>query len=143
MNAVIILVGAGASFDAGMPLVAQLTEELRHRLPDVRDINGGSRPEFSLLFEAIAQHDDEVAKNYERFFEWIALMRQGQREPFCKLVSFKLEQHLVTAAEELAWGIKLPIWEILRSRHQSSTYQPRYFSRLGDFLPEQRAVSLF
>jgi hypothetical protein len=88
MSAVVLLVGAGASFDAGMPLVAQLTGELRHRLPDVHDINGRSRPEFPLLFETIAQHDEEVAKNYERFFEWLALMRQGQREPFCKLVSW-------------------------------------------------------
>jgi NAD-dependent SIR2 family protein deacetylase len=143
MSAVVLLVGAGASFDAGMPLVAQLTGELRHRLPDVHDINGRSRPEFPLLFETIAQHDEEVAKNYERFFEWLALMRQGQREPFCKLVSFKLEQRLVTAAEEIAWGIKKPIWEILRSRHQCATYQPGYFSRLGDFLPERGRLKVF
>ncbi len=72
--------------DAGMPSVVQLTTGLRERLPGLKDINGDTRPEFPMLFDAIAHHDGEVTKNYERFFEWLALLCQGQRDPFHKAV---------------------------------------------------------
>ena len=75
-----------------MPSVVQLTTGLRERLPGLKDINGSTRAEFPALFDAIADHDGEVTKNYERFFEWLALMRQGQSDPFYKLVRFDLEQ---------------------------------------------------
>jgi NAD-dependent SIR2 family protein deacetylase len=143
MSTVIFLIGAGASFDAGMPLVAQLTEELRDRLPDVHDVNGNTRSEFPALFEAIAHHDDEVTRNYERFFEWLALMGQVQREPFCRLACSRLEPRLVTAAAELAFTIKLPIWRILRSRHQRAAYQPSYLARLGDFVSNKGRLKVF
>jgi hypothetical protein len=126
-----------------MPLVAELTDELRRRLPDVRDINGHKRPEFLALFEAIALHDDEVSKNYERFFEWLALLHQGQIEPFRRVMGFKLEQRLVTAAIDLEFVIKVPIWEILRSRHQGAMYQPGYLSKLSDFLLERGRLKVF
>jgi len=143
MSSVIFLLGAGASMDAGMPSVAQLTAGLRERLPSLRGINGNMRAEFLALFETIACHDDEVPQNYERFFEWLALMRQGQTTPFHKLVRFELEQPLVTAAAEIAFVIKQPIWEILRSRHECSTYRPSYLAKLGDFLPEQGRLRVF
>ena len=143
MASVIFLLGAGASMDAGMPSVVRLTADLRERLPSLRDINGNTRAEFLALFEAIACHDDEVPQNYERLFEWLMLMRQGQKAPFHKLVRFELEQRLVTAARELAFVIKQPIWEILRSRHECPTYRPGYFARLGDFLPEQGRLKVF
>lgn len=143
MSPVIFLLGAGASMDAGMPSVVKLTAGLRERLPSLRDINGNTRAEFPALFDAIAQHDGEVSTNYERFFEWLALMRQGQRKPFYKLVRFDLEQHLVTAAGELAWSIKLPIWEFLRARHQAADYRPAYLAKLGDFLPARGRLPVF
>ncbi len=129
--------------DAGMPSVVQLTTGLRERLPGLKDINGSTRAEFPALFDAIADHDGEVTKNYERFFEWLALMRQGQSDPFYKLVRFDLEQHLVTAAGELAWSIKGPIWEILRARHQGANYQPAYLAKLGDFLSARGRLKVF
>lgn len=143
MSSAIFLLGAGASMDAGMLSVAQLTASLRERLPSLRDINGNTRAEFLALFEAIARHDDEVPQNYERFFEWLVLMRQGQKAPFHKLVRFELEQPLVTAAGEIAFVIKQPICEILRSRHECSTYRPGYLAKLGDFLPEQGRLRVF
>ena len=55
MGAAVFLIGAGASFDAGMPLVTQLTEELRDRLPNIPDMKGKQRTEFPDLFDAIAE----------------------------------------------------------------------------------------
>jgi len=46
---IIFLLGAGASADAGMPMVAQLTKELRKRLPDLPDVNGLCHPEYAQL----------------------------------------------------------------------------------------------
>ncbi|MBY5868637.1 SIR2 family protein [Rhizobium leguminosarum] len=143
MSATVFLVGAGASVDAGMPLVTQLTKELRDRLPDIRDINGHTRAEFPALFNAIASHDDEVIENYERFFEWLSFIRQAQMGPFNKLTCFTLPPQLLTAAGELAFVIKKPVWEILRSQHQLPTYQPGYFARLRDFLPEHGRLKVF
>ncbi len=105
MSRIIFLLGAGASMDAGMPSVAQLTTGLRERLPGLKDINGDTRPEFPMLFDAIAHHDGEVTKNYERFFDWLALLCKVQKDPFHKAVRFDLDQHLVTAAGDLAWSI--------------------------------------
>lgn len=143
MSYIVFLLGAGASIDAGMPSVVKLTAGLRERLPRLKDINGNTRAEFPTLFDAIARRDGEVTKNYERFFEWLALLRQGQKDPFYKVVRFDLDQHLVTAAGELAWSIKLPIWEILRSRHQGAPYQPAYLAKLGDFLPPRGRLKVF
>ncbi len=143
MSRIVFLLGAGASMDVGMPSVVQLTAGLRARLPDLKDINGNTRSEFPALFDAVAHYDGEVTKNYERFFEWLALMCQGQKDPFYKLVRFHLDQHLVAAAGHLAWSIKLPIWEILRSRHQAAAYQPAYLAKLGDFLPPRGRLKVF
>lgn len=143
MSAPVFLIGAGASVDAGMPLVTTLTEELRERLPHVRDMNGCTRADFGALFDAIANHDDEVTKNYERFFEWLAIIRQAQMTPFNKLTCFALDQQLLTAALELAFVINKPVWEILRSRHQLPTYQPGYFAKLRDFLPAHGRLKVF
>ena len=56
----IVLLGAGASVDAGMPAVGPLTKELRNRLRDLPDMNGKSRPETLELFDAIADWDPAV-----------------------------------------------------------------------------------
>lgn len=120
-----------------------MTQELRDRLVDIPDVNGNPRSEFPALFDAIAQHDGTVASNYERFFEWLALIGRGQTEPFHKLTRFRLEQHLVTAAAELTFVIKFPIWSLLRSRHQCDEYQPSYFARLGDFVPDRGRLKVF
>lgn len=143
MSAVIFLIGAGASFDAGMPLVAELTKELRDRLPDVRDINGARRAEFIDLFDALAEYEPEIRCNYERFFEWLSFLLQGQTGSFRKAVTFSLDQRLVDAVPYLVWSIKQPIWEILRSPHLCATYKPCYFARLGDFLPERGRLKVF
>src|SRR6478672_2785894 len=102
MSQAIFLLGAGASMEAGLPSVAQMTRELRERLPDLKDINGRQRPEFPALFDAIARNDREVTRNYERFFEWLAMLVRGQRDPFNRIVRLDLGPDLAQAAGELA-----------------------------------------
>ena len=58
----IFLLGAGASADAGMSAVTDLTEALKRRLPELPDDNGSLRPEFLQIFEDIANHDPKVAQ---------------------------------------------------------------------------------
>ena len=102
---VIFILGAGASVDAGMPMVKQLTEKLRKRLPDIPDINGTSRPEFSQVFDHIETQDSSVTGNYERLFEWIKLLLDVQKEPFRRIVAVKLDQSLTEAMGALAFVI--------------------------------------
>ena len=140
---IVFLIGAGASADAGMPLVSCLTTEIREQLRLLPDINGEIRPEFPKLFDAIAHEDQEVLTNYERFFEWISLINRSQVDPFRKLIRFDLDQYLLDAAPFLAWSIKKPIWKFFSLRHNCSTYQPGYFSKLGGFLPERSRLKVF
>jgi hypothetical protein len=98
MISLIFLLGAGASVEAGMPLVAQLTTELRDQLPYIRDINGERRTEFLDLFNALAEYEAGIRSNYERFFEWLHFLVQGQSGSFRKAVTFNLDQRLVDAA---------------------------------------------
>ena len=113
------------------------------RLDTLTDINGNTRAEFPALFEAIARYDGAIRQDYERFFEWLALIRQGQMAPFNKAIRFGLEDDLARAAGELAWSIKLPIWETLRAAHQSDTWAPDYMGCLKDFLPAQGRLKIF
>ncbi len=143
LSHVIFLLGAGASMDAGMPSVAELTKELRDRLLGLRDINGKTRPEFPKLFDAIVEHDPDVKDNYERFFEWLGLLGKVQRNPFRRALRVEIEPDLAAVVGELAFRIKLPIWEILRSRHHCATYRPDYLAKLGGFLPERGRLKVF
>lgn len=143
MSSVVFLVGAGASVDAGLPLVAQLTKELRARLPDVRDINGEGGAEFSELFDALAAYEPEIEQNYERFFEWLIFLAKAQMGPFSKAVTFKLDKRFVDASYRLAWGIKKLVSDILSARHQCIEYSPGYFARLGDFMPGTGRLKVF
>jgi hypothetical protein len=143
MNQTIFLIGAGASVDAGLPLVTELTEELRARLSDLRDMNGNRCTEFPELFDSLAEYDPEIRSNYEKFFEWLNFLRQGQTGAFGKAACFKLDQRLVDAVPYLIFSIKQPIWEILRSRHQGPEYDPGYFKKLGDFVPVRGRLKVF
>jgi hypothetical protein len=140
----IFLLGAGASKDAGMPLVSELTAELRERLPELRDMNCNTRKEFPALFDAIATHDPKVRNNYERFFEWLSFLHKAAHTPhFSKVTYLKLGQQLVAAVPYLEWSIKRPIVEIMYARHQSPMYEPSYYARLGAFLPAEGRLKVF
>lgn len=143
MNQVIFLLGAGASVDAGMPTVAQLTKELRCQLPLCRDINGKQRAEFAQLFCTIATYDPAINDNYERFFDWLMLLRRVQMDPFRNAIQTKIEPSLATTAGELAFVIKRPVYEILRALQSKASYGPGYFAGLGRFLPERGRLKVF
>jgi hypothetical protein len=143
MNQVIFLLGAGASVDAGMPTVAQLTKELRCQLPLCRDRNGKQRPDFAQLFNTIAAHDPAIKDNYERFFDWLMLLTRVQMGPFRNAIQIKMEPSLATTAGELAFVIKRPVYEILRAHQSETSYGPGYFAGLGRFLPKRGRLKVF
>lgn len=143
MSSVVFLVGAGASVDAGLPLVAQLTRELRARLPEVRAFGVKGGAEFSELFDALASYEPELEQNYERFFEWLIFLGKAQMGPFSKAVTFNLDKRLADASHRVACGIKTPFWDILRSYHQCDGYSPIYFARLGEFMPGTGRLKVF
>lgn len=133
------LLGAGASVDARMPTVKELTEKLRKRLPDIPDINGTSRPEFSQVFDRIEAHDSSVAWNYERLFEWIKLILHVQEEPFRRLITVKLDQSIIDAMGALAFVIGGEIARLL----ESCQSEPSYLAKLADFIPAQGRLKVF
>ncbi len=101
-NSIVFLLGAGASVKAGMPTVAQLTNELKHSLLTLPDVNGIHRPEFKEIFDLIEKNDDSVANNYERFFEWISLLLRVNEDPFRKLVHTTLPPSMIDSMAHLA-----------------------------------------
>jgi len=136
---IIFLLGAGASDDAGMPMVAQLTKELRKRLPDLPDVNGVCHPEYGQLYDLIEAQDPLVAQNYERFFEWVRLILDVRREPFRQLIETKLEPSLIEAMGHLPFVIRKEFAQLLNSYET----KPDYLGRLGDFLPPQGRLKVF
>jgi hypothetical protein len=143
MSSIVFLLGAGASVDAGMPLVGEVTQELRDRLSEVRDINLNFSTEFRELFDAVSEYEPGICSNYERFFEWLRFLRQGQTGSFARAVKFSLRQRLLRAVFDLEFKIKMPIWETLRDRHLHAGYRPDYFSFFGNFLPARGCLKVF
>lgn len=143
MNGTILLLGAGASVDAGMPTVAELTERLWQKMPTVKDINGRTRPEFAELVNKIACWDTSVRNNYEAFLEWIALLMKIEKYPYNNGVEVRLEDDLISIPAQLAFVIKAPIIEELHERHRVDTYNPSYLQHLRSFLPCQGRLDVF
>lgn len=135
----IFLLGAGASVDAGMPMVNQLTEKLRKRLPHIPDINGIFRPEFSQVFDVIEAQDSSVTGNYERLFEWIRLFLNVEKEPFRRIVEVKLDRSIIEAMGALAFVIGGEIGRLL----ESCKSEPSYFAELADFIPAHGRLKVF
>lgn len=139
MNDVIFLLGAGASKDSGMPLVAELTHALRERLPLLRDINGSPCPEFGRIFDFVQKYDQSVESNYERLFEWIKLIIDVGREPFRKLIRIDIDPKLIETMAHLTMVVGEEIARILNS-YQTS---PSYLAMLGDFIPPNKPLKVF
>ena len=53
LDEVVFLLGAGALADAGTPVVASLTRQLRELLPNLRDVNGNRRHDFGEVFDSL------------------------------------------------------------------------------------------
>jgi len=136
---VIFLLGAGASVDAGMPVVSELTKDLRQRLPLLPDMNGASCPDFGRIFDFIEKYDRSVASNYERLFEWIKLILDVEKEPFRKLVMIDISQNLLRAMAHLTMVVGAEIARILNSCQAS----PDYLSGIADFMPSNGRLKVF
>lgn len=139
MSGLIFLLGAGASVDAGMPTVADLTAELRRQLPELRDVNGKRRAGFARLFDRIACLDPAAACNYERFFQWIEFLRKAQAEPFAQIVELKMSSRILDAANHIPSVIGAEISRLLASRKT----KPGYLGRLADFVPKHGRLDVF
>ncbi len=136
---VIFFFGAGASVDAGMPTVSELTKELRNILHELPDVNGKLRPEFKCLFELITEVDKSVEENYEKFFKWLYLLNESQKKPFSKFLGPKKEQEIFKNAGELSFVIGDGIKRILKSRNT----EPGYLSQFSDFIPATDHLKIF
>lgn len=135
-NSVIFLLGAGASVDASMPAVAQLTNELKRRLSN-------QRLEFEQVFELIEKNHPSVNKNYEHFFEWISLLLRVNKEPFNKLIHAYIDAPLINAMADLASVLGEEVAGLLSLHSDKPEYDPRYLSRLGYFLPKVGRLKVF
>ena len=138
---VVFLLGAGASRDAGFPLVDGLTCKLRESLPYVTDLNSEVRHEFPKLLDAVARIDPKAKKNYELFIACLELMTPKPGKPSQDLFSFNLEERLVEAAPYLMDSVAQPIVKELQRCHLD--YEPSYLARLGDFVPPDGRLKVF
>ncbi|MBI3813221.1 MAG: SIR2 family protein [Nitrospinae bacterium] len=136
-NDIIFLLGAGASVDAGMPMVDKLTEQLKNILHEISDANRKLRPDFKSFFEQIAEVDPSVEKNYERFFEWLDLLNKSQKDPFNKLLDLKIP--ILKLSGELSFVIGDGIKRILGE----CATNPDYLKRFGDFIPQEGRLKIF
>jgi hypothetical protein len=139
MSGLIFLLGAGASVDAGMPTVADLTAELRRHLPALRDVNGNRRAGFARLFDRIARLDPAAACNYERFFQWIEFLCKARAEPFAQIVELKMSSRILDAANHIPSVIGAEISRLLASRKT----KPGNLGRLADFIPQHGRLDVF
>lgn len=136
---IVFLLGAGASVDAGMLTVADLTKQLRELLPNLQDVNGKQRHDFGEVFDFIASQDQEVATNYEMFFEWIKVLLEVQRDPFRKIVDVRISSELTDAIGHLPLVLGSGIARLL----EECRAEPGYFARLEEFCPASGRLQVF
>jgi hypothetical protein len=136
---IVFLLGAGASVDAGLPTVAELTRDLRKQLPTLPGPDGVIRPEFGQVFDLIQTYDSSVAKNYERFFEWINLLLNVQKEPFRKIIITDIPGSLIEVMVHLTFVVGGELSRLLELRQGNADY----LERLADFLPEGGRLKIF
>ena len=133
LDEVVFLLGAGASADAGMPVVASLTRQLRELLPNLRDVNGNRRHDFGEVFDFIASRDAEVERNYERFFQCIRLVLDGPND------LFSMSPKLKNAASYLPFALGSAVANLL----QECNPKPGYLARLEKFCPPRGRLKVF
>lgn len=131
---VIFLLGAGATVDAGMPTVKELTECLRERFANHKD------RKFIEIYELIAKADRMVEVNYEKFFEYFELIKQISAK---KLFCVKISDYLVNTINDplITDVIRTLMNDILR-KYQKDV-KPDYLSHLRDFVPESGRLKVF
>lgn len=140
---IVFFLGAGASVDAGMPTVVELTRDLRTRIesfPDFDDIPvSGFSERFREIFRFLENYDRTVAINYERLFDWIHLILAVQKNPFRTLITMDVDQTLVQAMAHLTLIVSDEISKLLVGRKTSSDY----LARFGEFIPPSGRLKIF
>lgn len=132
----IFLLGAGASVDAGMPTVTELTSDLRNRLRAIR-------LEFEQVFALIEKDDPSVAQNYERFFEWLHLLLKVCSVPFNKRIHTDINNSIINDMADIEMAVSGEIAKLLEGRQADPKYDPNYLSALADYLPEVGRLKVF
>ena len=102
-------------------------------------MNGAIRPEFSEIFDLIAKVDARVTYNYERFFEWIKLLLDVQKEPNRQIVRTDLSHAITEAMGQLALVLGGEVARLLLSIKTN----PDYLARLADFIPPNKRLKVF
>jgi len=138
-NELIFLLGSGASVEAGMPTVAQLTKELKNSLPTLLDVNGVQRPEYGEVFDLFEKNSGWDAKNYEKFFEWINALLEVNKDAFRNVIHTKIAPLLIDAMGHLTSVIGAEVARLLSLRRT----EPSYLARLSDFLPKEGRLKVF
>ena len=129
--------------DAGLPTAEQLTHELRSSLSSEPGFNGNLRPVFERLFDNISQIDPISGKSYERFFEWLELLRKIQILLFSLVIKGNFDRALLSAAVELPDFIRRPIIRLLKSHIKSPAYKPEYLGNFKKFLDKSIPLEVF
>lgn len=138
-NDLIFLLGAGASVDADMPTVAQLTQELKCSLSTLLDENAVQRPEFREVFDLFEKNSGSDADNYEKFFEWINTLLEVQKTAYRDVIHTNIATSLIDAMWHLSSVIGSEVARLLSSRRT----EPGYLARLGDFMPNEGRLKVF
>ena len=135
----VFLLGAGASVDAGMPTVAELTKKLREHLPSMPDVNRLLCPEFEQIFDLFAKGNPSLAENYERFFEWLEFLIHAHGDPYRKFCEIKIDPRLLQKMVDIRFVIGDEIAKILGSYATT----PHYLAHFEDFIPEPGRLKIF
>jgi hypothetical protein len=135
----VFLLGAGASVNAGMPTVAELTKKLREHLPNVSNVNRLLCPEFEQIFDLFAKGNPSLAENYERFFEWLEFLIHAHCDPYRRFCEIKIDPRLFQKMNDLRFVIGDEIAKILGSYATA----PDYFAHFEDFIPESGRLKIF
>ena len=135
---VIFLLGAGATVDAGLPTVKELTRCILDRLPELSDISGTRTTAFKEIFKYISRIDPCVDDNYEKFFDYIHLITETAGK---SLFNIDMPKYLCEKTFELPYLIGDLVKDILEEYQQSAT--PDYLSHLKDYIPESGRIKVF
>ncbi len=136
---VIFLLGAGASVDAGMPTIKDLTQCIRERLPYWKDVNG--KKGFEKLFDTLAGIVPDVKNNYEKFFEYLQLITRATGDREKHLFTVSLSDKLLDRAGHLPYVIGDLVKDIFYELQDLPSQD--YLFHLGDFIPTQGRLKVF
>ena len=136
---IVFLLGAGATVDAGMPTIKDLTQCIRERLPYLKDVNG--KKGFEKLFDTLAGIDPDVNNNYERFFEYLQLITRATGDREKHLFTVSLSADLLDRAGHLPYVIGDLVKEIFYELQDLPSQD--YLFYLDDFIPAQERLKVF